>query len=77
MYELIKELLEQSAVYDNASGYFIKTDQEKFAKLIIEECIGVVLKEEEFGRNNNRHDDYCLGLYEAYREIKDHFGIEQ
>lgn len=34
----IKELLEDSAVYDNASGYFIKIDQEKFAKLIAEEC---------------------------------------
>ncbi len=38
MNNLIKELLEKSAVYDDASGYFIKTDQEKFAKLIVEEC---------------------------------------
>jgi hemerythrin len=56
-----------------ALGY-LDTAHKKFAELIINECIGVIHKEHDQGVN--RHDDYCLALYEVYREIKQHFGVE-
>jgi len=48
---------------------------EKFAELIVKECIDIVLKEQDEGID--RHGDYQLALYEVYREIKEHFGVEE
>jgi hypothetical protein len=48
---------------------------EKFAELIVAECLGIINKEHDEGID--RHGDYQLALYEAYREIKQHFGVEE
>ena len=48
---------------------------EKFAELIVKECLGIINKEHDEGID--RHGDYQLALYEAYREIKQHFGVEE
>ena len=50
-------------------------DNKKFAELIVGECIGIVLKEHDEGID--RHGDYQLACYELYREIKQHFGVEE
>ena len=66
----ITELWEQCKTpdwtYDNQT-----CDHEKFAELIVEECIEIISKEFEHGID--RHDDYNLALYEVYQEIKLHF----
>ena len=54
---------------------FESTLYEKFAELIVAECLEVINKEHDEGID--RHGDYQLALYEAYREIKEHFGVEE
>jgi hypothetical protein len=49
-------------------------DLQRFAELIVQECLGIINKEHDEGID--RHGDYQLALYEAYREIKQHFGFE-
>lgn len=34
----IQKLLDQASVYDTATGYFVRIDQEKFAALIVKDC---------------------------------------
>ena len=73
MNERIKELAEQSS--ENLSNV-IRNDEwlQKFAELIVRECLGIINKEHDEGID--RHGDYQLALYEAYREIKEHFGVK-
>ena len=47
----------------------------RFAELIVKECLGIINKEHDEGID--RHGDYQLALYEAYREILEHFGVEE
>ena len=90
MNERIKELAEESGqitlfeinsvsrlhYYAEGIGWVtIEPLMEKFAELIIWECLGIINKEHDEGID--RHGDYQLALYEAYREIKLHFGIEE
>ena len=82
MNDRIKELAEQASTVEDTYpegnyGYptrLYKFNKAKFAQLIIDDCIAIIFKEQEYGED--RHDDYNLGLYEAYREIKEHFGIK-
>jgi hypothetical protein len=78
MSERIRELAEQAT--SSRIEYDPKTmmteriqefDKEKFAELIVQECLEVINKEHDEGID--RHGDYQLALYEAYREIKEHF----
>jgi hypothetical protein len=74
MNERIQELAEQagSTHKQNLGVYQFYTDElEKFAELIVQECLEVINKEHDEGID--RHGDYQLALYEAYREIKEHF----
>jgi len=70
----IKELAEQATEYNEQTltGWL---NPEKFAELIVRECLGIINKEHDEGID--RHGDYQLALYEAYREIKEHFGVEE
>ena len=63
----IKELLEKSLVTHNrGDGYYDRLlDEEKFAELIVRECISKVNEWEQDSRN---HISYMLGEY---------FGIEE
>jgi hypothetical protein len=38
MNAIIKKLLDQASVFDAATGYFVRVDQEKFAALIVRKC---------------------------------------
>jgi hypothetical protein len=76
MNERIKELAEQfNLEIDPAHPDHNQKVLEKFAELIVRECLGIVNKEHDEGID--RHGDYQLALYEAYREIKQHFGVEE
>ena len=74
MNERIKELVEKSYIYDrqNDSSFFNK---EKFAELIVQECIGVV------EGLSPGYKDYRDQIEDAFRrdcvtEIKHKFGVE-
>ena len=83
MNERLRELAEQATetiVLDRKKSAIeyatdIVFNKEKFAELIVKECLGIINKEHDEGID--RHGDYQLALYEAYREILEHFGVEE
>ena len=74
--ELIQKFL-NNACWDEQAQHELEDwiNVEKFAELIVRECLGIINKEHDEGID--RHGDYQLALYEAYREIKEHFGVEE
>ncbi len=72
MNERIKELVEKSFIYDkqNDSSFFNK---EKFAELIVRECIGVV----EGGSFIHDQAPTALFAKECSGAIKRYFGVEE
>ena len=77
MNERIKELLKESTEsrwYCGQERY--EVDQEKFAELIVKECIGVV------ENLSPGYKDYRDQIEDAFRrdcveEMKQHFGVEE
>jgi len=73
----IRELVEKSYIYDrqNDSSFF---DKEKFAELIVRECIAEIesVKVDEYGTDvyDIGYDD---GLIQSVETIKEHFGVEE
>ena len=65
----IKKLLEQST-YDILGVK--QVDQNKFAQLIVQECIGVV--NSRFMGDLNRED---MEVRRCAEDIKEHFGVEE
>jgi hypothetical protein len=77
MNERIKELIKQATeCYSN--GQERTFDKEKFAELIIQECIdcvrGAVLTDEVAVKNNLGFND---GLSAAVVNVQKHFGVEE
>jgi len=76
MNKRIRELVEKSYIYDrqNDSSIF---DKEKFAELIVRECIAEIesVKVDEYGTDvyDIGYDD---GLTQSVETIKEHFGVE-
>ena len=73
MNERIKELAEQAGYHINGGKIFIRTTseditscQEKFAELIVQECIDVVNVGGEF-----------VSRPKMVERIKEHFGVEE
>ena len=52
-------------------GEPILPDIEKFAELIVRECLSIVEPTEDSG------DEWCVTLKETAQEIKEHFGVEE
>ena len=72
MNERIKELMEQAGLYDFViESMGINEEMEKFAELIVRECVSIVEPMEDSG------DEWCVALKGAAQEIKEHFGVEQ
>jgi hypothetical protein len=67
MNERIQELAEQC--YHRYSVHYI--DLEKFAELIVRECLKIVEPTEDSG------DEWCVTLKGTAQEIKQHFGVEE
>ena len=87
MNERIKQLLGQA--YDEAvpetwttlSSEQLGRIHEKFAELIVRECIQVIDDATPVYSPEDRQEDYCQGTLNGYHsallEIKQHFGIEE
>ena len=74
MNERIKELLEQAGV-----KYTIMpkdTVYEKFAELIVEECMTTVLKESKWYWDRDEFES-SNAIQNAARRLKEHFGVEE
>ena len=74
MNERIQQLVEKSYIHDkqNDSSFF---DKEKFAELIVAECISMADKESE--RYSNLDQEYCSMAMDNYRElVRKHFEVE-
>ena len=72
MNKQLKELLEQSglqAYYDAQNGQI-----EKFAELIVKECINIVDDTDMSRLEGPNPDDV---LFVAITQIKEHFGVEE
>ena len=76
MNERIRELAGQAGMYDfvlEAMG--IGEEFEKFAELIVKEC--VTLADTEADRFSNLDQEYCAMAMDNYRElVLKHFGVE-
>ena len=78
MNERIDELIEECTsvnddlVYDGRDSYMKTTeyfDKEKFAELIVRECVGMLDDEDDYG-------PYSTGVRSAAYRIKKRFGVE-
>ena len=72
MNERIKKLKEQATSYTwNGNDVTEELDEEKFAELIVRECL--------LYTNPSPHEntDFGRGLGLAHQNIKEHFGVEE
>jgi hypothetical protein len=69
----IQELYSQAVEYSNNCNTFDPRTEfaEKFAELIVRECLGIVEPTEDSG------DEWCVTLKGAAQEIREHFGVEE
>ena len=77
MNERIRELAEQ-AFFDEATSQpstkmytFSEYKMEKFAELIVRECLKIVEPDRTSG------DEWCVTLDETAQSIRQHFGVEE
>jgi hypothetical protein len=75
MNERIKELWSQAGGHYNGGNQhtwpeYTIDDPEKFAELIVRECLKIVEPTEDSG------DEWCVTLKGTAQEIKEHFGVE-
>ena len=85
MNERIKELAERATIYIEptpTSGEGWIFNKEKFAQLIVGECIGIT--DDLVNRNtdgtwtsNELYTDYNGALFEVKRRIQESFGVEE
>ena len=80
MNERIKELMEQATVWKDANhGYTF--DKEKFAELIVRECLDKIETHRIPVGNSAAGEMACEWTYSALMEIsdeiKEHFGVEE
>ena len=78
MNERIKQLAEQAGFSKDRFDLFWDEDAnaegvdlEKFAELIVRECLSIVEPTEDSG------DEWCVTLKGTAQEIKEHFGVEE
>ena len=82
MNERIRQLAEQagSTHKQNLGVYQFYTDElEKFAELIVKECIAQAVKEEErYDSLNGRDCEYCsMAMSNFQGVLAEHFGVEE
>ena len=82
MNERIKELAKQSEDYADNQGFFVTIDfasdyqdclMEKFAELIVRECVSIVALH---GIINFENQDISWACENIAKEVKEHFGVE-
>ena len=78
MNERIKKLLEKATVVTYRGpmlGDVADIDQEKFAELIVRECMEVV--EKQFGGGTGDGVEWDRAIDFTYEDMKKHFGVEE
>jgi hypothetical protein len=76
MNERIKQLAEQAGYSKDYLEIGLPSNMEKFARLIVQECISMADKESE--RYSNLDQEYCSMAMDNYRElVRQHFGVEE
>jgi hypothetical protein len=73
MNERIKELMEEAETKEIGYYFF---DREKFAELIVQECVGVCNGRHHTWRWDDE-DDSLSGPRDCANSIKRHFGVEE
>jgi hypothetical protein len=79
MNERIKELYEQSLIRETGKDHagnpmlLIKQNPEKFAELIVKECMNLVT----YVGHSTRGFDCCGHVRFTNEKIKEHFGVEE
>jgi hypothetical protein len=78
MNERIRELAEQAGyiqVDDRFSGGYITFNTEKFAELIVRECVELVSANRDLAIEDGWNVDEAMST--AINDIEEHFGVEQ
>jgi len=76
MNERIQELAEQAGLV-GTNGHFEYDffDPEKFAELLVQECMWKIMTRKEEAIDNNWHVDEAMSA--ALSDISEHFGVEE
>lgn len=78
MNERIRELIQQATkVYEpdwNGAERFEEFNKEKFALLIVRECVGIVTKRKNQAIDDNWNVDEAMSMAEM--DLEEHFGVE-
>jgi hypothetical protein len=83
MNERIKELAEQASLYarsDNSSMLFEnfqKRYTEKFAELIVRECMAIVFNKSTLETNEDYREGFHRACQFIWQDINKHFGVEE
>ena len=81
MNERIKELAEQAtSIVEMVSSYgytssYANFDREKFAELIVRECVSIVSKRKNQAIDDGWNVDEAMSMAEM--DLEEHFGIEE
>ena len=84
MNEKIKQLAEQAGITTNnlSDGDMSQADLEKFAELLVQECITAIKNDDGYHLSVSTIDDRYnqgvqMGLEFAITDIAEHFGVEE
>ncbi len=81
MNEKIKELAEQANIpkynLEYGTELCIAPHLEKFAELIIKECLGMVGNQTTLDTNEDFREGFRLGRFLAWSDIRKHFGLRE
>ena len=81
MNERIRQLAEQATSIQGPTPYnpltFEVFDKEKFAELIVKECMNICAEREEDIRTRIRDERQAATAYMCRAYIKEHFGVEE
>ena len=78
MNERIKELAEQCQIETyGVNGELLEFgfDAEKFAELIVQECVGIVAKRKDQAIDDGWNVDEAMSMAEM--DLEEHFGVEE
>ena len=82
MNERIRQLAEQARIKDHWSmderRYLTNyLDENKFAELIVQECMNIVSNQTTLDTNEDFREGFNHGLKYAWIDIRKHFGVEE
>ncbi len=76
MNERIKELMEEAGIYDFVvESMGINEEMEKFAELLVRECIDIVAKRKDRAIDDGWNVDEAMTMAEM--DLEEHFGVEE